>query len=321
MNNKIAVIDLGSQTFRLAIAEVGYKNIEILCSELVNVRLGEGLSATRMLSKQGIERGIVALERFKGLIEKYKVNRVKICATEALRQAKNAAIFIDAAYKIGFSIEILTGEDEAFFSAKGVCFTLQNLCGISLIADVGGGSTELILTNGIEILFSCSIGIGAVGLTEKFLHSNPWANKEFEELERYTKDILYEIKQQITHLPDAVIGVGGSATTAGAMSLKMTKYDPTLIRGRCLSALELNGLLSYLKEIRSSGKGVAIGLPPERMDIIPAGIIVFLSILSVFNLKKMTITDGGLLIGLLINSIQKEFNIDVRRQHNSSLYI
>jgi exopolyphosphatase/guanosine-5'-triphosphate,3'-diphosphate pyrophosphatase len=322
MNNKIAVIDLGSQTFRLAVAEVGYKSLEILCSELVNVRLGEGLSATGMLSAQGIGRGLLTLERFDGLIDRYKVERVRVCGTEALRRAKNASVFIDAARKIGFSIEILTGEDEAALSAAGVCSTLEGLHGISLIADVGGGSTELILINGNEILFSRSVEIGVVGLTENFLRSDdPLTDKKFDTLERYVKNILDEIKHEMTYLPSTIIGVGGSATTAGAMSLKMSEYDPMRIRGLGLTVKELDGLLSCLKKMRRQQRSTAIGLPPERVDIIPAGIAVFLSVLSVFNLQEMIITDGGLLMGLLVNSIQKEFIIDVGRQYSSSLYL
>ncbi|MGQ9813528.1 MAG: Ppx/GppA phosphatase family protein [Dissulfurimicrobium sp.] len=321
MNNKIAVLDLGSQTFRLAVAEVESKSIEILCSELVNVRLGEGLSTTGMLSAQAIERALLTLKRFGGLIERYKVERVRACGTEALRRAKNASVFIDAAHKAGFSIEILTGEDEAALSAAGVCSTLEGLHGISLIVDVGGGSTEFILINGNEILFSRSVKIGVVGLTEKFLRSDPLADKEFEMLERYVKNIFDEIKQEITYLPHTIIGAGGSATTAGAMSLKMSEYDPMRIRGLGLTVKELNGLLSCLKRMRRSERNAAVGLAPERADIIPAGIVVFLSVLSAFNIQEMIITDGGLLMGLLVNSIQKEFSIDVRCQYTSSLYL
>lgn len=321
MNNKIAVLDLGSQTFRLAIAGVGSKNLEILHSELANVRLGEGLSGTGMLSLQGIERGLLALERFGGLIERYKVERVRVCGTEALRQAKNANIFIDEAYKAGFSIEILTGEDEAALSAIGVCSTLKDVHGISLIADVGGGSTELILINGNTILFSRSVKIGAVSLTEDFLNSDPPTSKEFATLERYVKNILDHIKQGMMYHPQALIGVGGSATTAGAMLLKMTEYDPRRIRGLSMGVKNLGGLLSYIKNMQRSERSTATGLAPDRADIIPAGLAVFLSVLSVFNLKEMIITDGGLLIGLLVNSIQKEFSIDVGRQYNSSLYL
>ncbi|MGB9712350.1 MAG: Ppx/GppA phosphatase family protein [Dissulfurimicrobium sp.] len=324
MKKTIAVLDIGSQTFRMAIVDVEAGGIKIRCSERVNVRLGQGLSAAPRLSVSGIKNGVAALKRFRNLLTGYDIDRVVAYGTAALRKAENASVFIDMAKNAGFDIEILAGNEEARLSAMGVYYSLKGISNrMSLIADVGGGSTELILARGGEILFSRSLDIGAVGLSEKFFGTGVLSGEEFERLGRFVARSIHDAKRDIGHtVPEILIGTGGSATAAGAMFIKMARYEPSRIRGLVLSADGLSDLLSCLIKAKTPlEKNTILGLEPERADILPAGIAIFLSVLSTFNLKDMIITDGGLLLGLLINLVQKELGIHVEPSYTSGLYI
>ena len=321
MNRTVAVLDLGSQTFRLVIAGVKSGNIEILRSELVNVRLGEGLSTTGRLSEAGMRRGIEALFKFSKILADYKTNKIRACATAALRAANNGEIFLKEARRTGFNIEVLSGKIEAGISALGVYYSLKDLPELSLIVDAGGGSTEFVLARGKDIISASSLNIGAVSLTEMFLSPDPPGGRAFKALEQYIKNALKGIRLDISYPPMAVVGVGGSATTIGAMLLGMIRYEPVRIRGLCLCVEDLKGLLSNLENIQVDQRRTIAGLAPERADIIPAGIVIFLSVLSFFKLERMTITDGGLLFGLLMNLIQKEFRVHVEPPYTSGIYI
>ncbi|MDA8162962.1 MAG: hypothetical protein M0022_08705, partial [Desulfobacteraceae bacterium] len=236
--------------------------------------------------------------------------------------ASNREFFIDEVRRrTGFNIEVLSGEAEAAASAFGVYCSLKYMPALALIVDAGGGSTELTLTNGKDIISSISLNMGAVSLTEMFLGHGPGYGRAFELLEQYVKNALKKMAPNMLYAPKSIIGVGGSATTMGAMLLGMARYDPARIRGFCPHMKELKALLSRLKDTPLDARRAIVGLDPERADIISAGIAIFLSVLSFFKLEYMTVTDGGLLFGLLMNLMQKEFGVHAESSYTSGIYI
>lgn len=317
----IAAIDLGSQTFRLAVARIVDNRPQVLASELKNVRLGQGLAANGRLTENAIKRGIETLRDFRNVLDKFRVSDVIVCGTAALRNAANAGEFLDLAEAEGFNIKILSGDEEAFISVMGVRTTLPAISAPFLVVDVGGGSSEVVLATHSNILFNWSLNIGAVNLTEEFIRTDPPLPKELERLRFHIIQNLSDLSAKLPQSPKVIVGVGGTATTLAAMALGMEKYDPRRIRGYDLGSQELDKLWNFLTGMKIHARRSMSGLESKRADIILAGIAIFREILHITEFKELTVSDGGLLLGLLTSLIEKESDNHAEPPNTRGLYI
>lgn len=303
----IAAIDLGSQTFRLAVVKIADNSCQVLASELKNVRLAQNLYFCGRLNKSSMERGIKTLRHFLNILHKFKVSEVMICGTAALRNASNAKEFLNMANKEGFNdIKILSAEEEALISVMGVYTSLPYISSPFLVVDVGGGSSEFILATKNEILYNESLNLGAVNLTEKFIRTDPPLSKELEKLRFYINQKLSGLSVRLPQSPRVLIGVGGTATTMVAMTLKMKKYDPRRIRGYIFKSQEIDRLWNFLSAIKIDTRKSVPGLESTRADIILSGIALLRGVLNILGCKDLCVSDGGLLLGLLRSLINKE---------------
>jgi exopolyphosphatase/guanosine-5'-triphosphate,3'-diphosphate pyrophosphatase len=317
----IAAIDLGSQTFRLAVVQIVDNRPQVLASELKNVRLGQGLAANVRLTENAIKRGVETLRNFRDILDKFRVSDVIVCGTAALRNAANAGDFLDLAEAEGFNIKILSGEEEAFISLMGVRTTLPAVNAPFLFVDVGGGSSEVVLASNSNILSNWSLNIGAVNLTEEFIRTDPPLPGELEKLRFHTRQKLSYLSDEFPQSPKAVVGVGGTATTLAAMALGMEKYDPRRIRGYVLGSQELDKLWNFLTGMKIHARRSISGLDSKRADIILGGIAIFQDILHITEFKELTVSDGGLLLGLLTGLIDKESDNHAEPPNNRGLYL
>jgi len=320
-NRTVAAIDLGSQTFRLAIARVLDDGAQLLASERKNVRLGQGLAASGRLSKEAIRRGIETLRDFHKVLDRFGACSVRACGTAALRNAANSGEFLDLAETEGFHVEILSGDEEASISAMGVCATLPGIDMPFLVLDVGGGSSELVLAGSRGILYSQSLNMGAVNLTEEFLRTDPPSLEELERLGSYIRQRLSGLPARFPRSPGAIVGVGGTATTLVAIVLAMVAYEPQRIRGYTLNFRELDNLWNYLTGVKIQVRRGIAGLEPKRADIILAGIAIFREILHIIKSRELTVSDGGFLLGLLNALIEKESGNCAKLSYTRGLYI
>jgi exopolyphosphatase/guanosine-5'-triphosphate,3'-diphosphate pyrophosphatase len=317
----VAAIDLGSQTFRLAVVRILDNRPQVLASELKNVRLGQGLAANGRLTENAIKRGIETLRDFRKCLDKFRASDVRVCGTAALRNAANAGEFLDLAEAEGFNVKILSGNEEAFMSAKGVHNTLPDINDPFLVVDVGGGSSEIVLATNSNILFNWSLNIGAVNLTEEFIETDPPLPEELEKLRFHIRQKLSELSAKFSQSPKVLVGVGGTATTLVAMALGMEKYDPRRIRGYTLGPQELDKLWNLLMGMKIQARMGISGLESRRADIILAGIAIFREILHITKFKELTISDGGLLLGLLTSLIEKESDNHAELSNTRGLYL
>ncbi|HID98545.1 MAG TPA: hypothetical protein EYP57_10250 [Thermodesulfobacteriaceae bacterium] len=317
----VAAIDLGSQTFRLAIAGIRSDDIRILASELYNVRLAEGLSDTSLFSDHAIRNGIKTLRHFRRIMDRWNVTAFSICGTAAFRKASNASCFLDLAEKTGLPVNILSPEEEAALAAKGVRATLPPTDTQYLVADIGGGSSEFILADMDRILYKTSLPAGAVNLTEQFPFSDPPEENEIEKLESSIQQIVEPVCMALPGRPGKLIGVGGTATTLAALILKMETYDPFQIRGFRISCQKLDMLWHTLKSLTVDQRKKLPGLESRRADIIMAGFAIFKKTIEILRFKELTVSDGGLLLGLLIDIIEKEFFYHAQLPDTGSLYL
>ncbi len=322
-NNKIiAALDLGSQTFRLAVAVCSNKGVEVKGSWLENVRLGQGLSATGQIGTEAFQRGLSALQKFKRII-KDTVNSpknppiIKAVGTAALRRAENADLFVKKALEIGIDIDILSERQEAVLTATGVLSTLEEISkdqGTNnkpiFIIDAGGGSTEISVCSSSGIIQWTSIEIGAVRLTEDYFKDSP-SPPSPQNLRKMTERVRHELDRALdeTLYPPGsgiLVGSGGTATTVAAMELGMESYTPWKIRGMRIPSERLEQWIIRLSQMTKSQKDSICGLEPERSDIILSGIVIIYQALKKLGLPELVVSDGGLLLGLLTSTIKKE---------------
>ncbi len=296
---RIAAIDLGTQTFRMIIAEAGSGALEILAHLRENVRLGQGLRLTGRIQPESMERGIAALKIFRRAVADYGVRHVRVCGTQALRLADNSQEFLEQVENLGFHVQVLTGRDEAAISMEGVKATLPHLKYPVAVMDIGGGSSEFILAQRDGMRYIQSFNIGAVTLTEQFITSYPPDDKELKSLVSRVELRFAPLRSEISPLPEEVVAVGGTATTLAAIHLGMTRYDPLRVRGLIFTLKQLRDLWDRLSTMGRGELSKIKGLEPERADIILAGTALVIGAMQSLNAESITISDGGLLLGLL----------------------
>ncbi len=187
-----ASLDLGTNTFRLLIAEITDSNaISPILVKSEITRLGEGLKKNASIQPQATKRSLKVLEDFSTIIDYYKVEKVFAVTTSAAREAKNGQDFINQIYKrTGIQARILTGTEEAELTLKGVFSVVDRTQSRNLVFDIGGGSTEFILTEGISPIKTTSISLGVLHLLENLITSDPPALRELTYLRKYINNSL-----------------------------------------------------------------------------------------------------------------------------------
>ncbi len=317
-----AAVDIGTQTFRLAVACLSKHGISLKKSKLVNVRLGEGLSENGgRIVNTAMARAEDALHDFSKTIEKFSPCQVYAVATAAMRQAPNAHRLLNLAERLAIPLEIIDWKKEAAFSWKGVNYALGRLAEPSLVVDIGGGSTEFLLAKGNKILYCNSFNKGAVNLTNKIKPSDPPTTKQKRILMKEAASLVLRVKEQLPLEPQKLVGVGGTATTLAAMDLKLDKYDPAKIRGYHLALQSLEKMWNDMNQETVMQRAMRPGLESHRADIILAGTALMIEIMMGLNKKEIVVSDGGLLLGILITMIEREYPEHVKSPNTHSLYL
>lgn len=296
MDLKAAAIDIGTNSCRLLIGEKNSNNsFNILVREVEITRLGEGVDENKNLNKSAVKRVEAALKKYKNIIEKYEVEKVRIIGTSALRDVNNSDLLAESIEKMGFELEIISGEEEAELNYLGAS---SNLEANFLLIDIGGGSTEFIWANQNKINFK-SLDIGCVRLTERFIDSpaKKVSAKEIENIKKYVENLLkssLKLKQNFR-----IKGVGGTITTLAAIKLELTEYLSEKIENLEITKIELEQIISKLTELKLEKRAMIKGLQAKRADIIVAGLIILNSILDYFGSENLVVSDQDLLYGLL----------------------
>ena len=318
----VAALDLGTQTFRMVLACLEGDRITVLESLRRGTRLG------RLLSDGPREGGnrkrlLDTLEDFGRILEGREIAKFRACGTAAFRRLprNRNTLFHEMEEALGRSIDIIDGREEARLTLKGVEATLPGIPRPFLLVDIGGGSTELLLRQRDGIAFNRSVGTGAASLTEKFIRSDPPSAEEILRMKCVIEKILHETVQGISPVPCAMVFAGGTATTAAAMLQGLGVYDPARIRGYAIDRGRLKTLFRTLVALNDSGRRKLPGLEPSRSDIILAGLAVMERVCALFPAGKIYVSDGGLLLGILIDLAKKELQENAQPPHTGSLYV
>lgn len=283
---KIAVIDLGTNTFNLLIAEVNSINhYRILYSTKAAVQLGKGGITKKIITPDAIDRGVATIGSYLQRISTYNVDKVYAYATSAVRSAKNGNEFTDRIKnEFNLDINVISGEKEAELTYYGVKLGVNLKEEISLIMDIGGGSTEFIICNKYQIFWKKSFEVGAARVLEAFQPSDPITPQEVKNIEAYFNQELEELFQAIDqYKATTLIGSSGSFDTfAEVIAHKF--YEPSIVEGITEYSFNMadyynihEQLINTTREERLNTKG----LLPMRVDM-----IVIASIFTNFILTK-----------------------------------
>jgi exopolyphosphatase/guanosine-5'-triphosphate,3'-diphosphate pyrophosphatase len=289
---RTAVIDIGTNTLLLlVIDEHGHRLVD-LCRF---GRLGKGLDASGRLAEESIANSLEICREYRRVMDDQGVAAPKVIGTQALREAKNAADFVKPAEQLlGGTIEVIGGAREAELAFTSVARTFSELAGTPyVVVDVGGGSTELIATDGTRVISAKSIPIGAVRLAERHLAHDPARPEELRALEA---DIDRQLPPLLARVP--VIGTAGTATTMAAVKLALEAYDSDAVTGLRLSPAAVGEQYARLAAMTTAERRALAGMEPQRADVIVAGIAIYARVLARVDAPVMIVCDRGIRWGI-----------------------
>ena len=289
-----AVIDIGTNTLLLLIVDDQLHRVVDLCRF---GRLGKGLDASGNLAPESIAKSIEICREYRRVMDEHGVKTPAVIATQALREAKNAREFVAPAEEIlGAKIEIIAGAREAELAFTSVAQAFPDLAGTPyVVVDVGGGSTEFIVTDGTKVVSAVSVPIGAVRLTERHLKHDPPAHGEILELEA---DIDRHLAQLALPVGVPLIGTAGTATTMAAVALPPATYDPDKATGLRLTPERGAELRDTMLAASTAERRATAGVEPQRADVIAAGIAIYARALARVHAPVMITCDRGIRWGL-----------------------
>jgi len=315
----VASIDIGTNTLRLFIAEREEDGtLKPVCYVRVVARLGGGYTDEAGIAGVAAERALKALEGFRGVIDKHNARLERAVATSVVRRAVNKLWFIgEARRRAAIDIEVIDGTEEAALSVAGVNSVIRTDKPVSLIVDIGGGSTEFIVVEDGVILYSESLEMGVVHLSEDYQRSDPPTRGELSGMENEIRVSIEGLKKSIresglNHLEDSVfdtvefIGTAGTFTTIAAIDLELETYDSARINNHDVDRLTLQALYARISGLSLNDRKYILSLENGREDLIIPGILIVLSVMYVFGFLTVKVSDAGLLEGLLLTARQRE---------------
>ena len=312
----MAAVDLGSNSFHLAIARLDHGVIRVTESLSEKVQLAAGLDADGNLNEAAQERGLACLSRFAQQLHGVEPKRMRIVATNALRVAKNARDFVRKAEAIlNHPIEIIAGREEARLIYVGVSQTLAS-DGKRLVVDIGGGSTEFIIGNGIQPLLTESLHMGCVSFTQRFF---PDGHISAKALDRAITAAMQEISGiQVAYEDLGWDGAVGSSGTIKAVRTVVQQLGWASTDGR-ITADSIAKLRERLLQSRDVRDIDLPGLKEDRRLIMPAGFAIVSAIFEAFKLDTLDYSDGALREGVLHDLLGRFQQGDIRDYTVSSL--
>lgn len=284
---RVGVVDLGTNSTRLLVADVEDGAVREVERQLTITRLGEGVDERGILLPTALARVRNALGGYRRVLEEAGAERTLAIATSAVRDAENGEAFLgEIEWSYGFETRLLSGDEEARLTFRGVSDNSE-LPTETLVIDVGGGSTEL-----VQAAWHESLDLGCVRLTERFLHWDPPAAGELDACRAHIRTLLPTEPE-----PTSAIGVAGTVTTLAVLSLGLDEEDPALVHGHTMTTdwietetEELSALtVSELRDVR--------GMHPDRAPVIVAGAVVVTEVLRHFGLAELTVSERDLMHG------------------------
>ncbi len=297
----LAAIDVGSNTVRMLIGEVIDGKVRPHLYRRKITRLKGGQSEVG-LAPDAMERTLSALQDFLQVASGFNPGELRIVGTEALRSAGNGTQFTESVLQsLGVSLEIISGQKEADLSTSGVLSAIDPLPVHSVVIDIGGGSTEFILSGPNGILFSTSSPLGAIRLAEMPIEQQ--TNFIDQQVDIIKQKLENNQLFELTRSPSTpIIGTAGTITTVAAIDMEMADYDWRRVNNYRVSAGRIHHLLEQLTLLGPTEREAVVGMEKGRGDLIVPGIKTLQALMSLTAKNSLIISDFGLLEGLLIET-------------------
>jgi len=303
----LAAVDLGSNSFRLQIARVEGDQLYMLDGLRESVRLAAGLTPDKYLDAEAQQRALVTLGHFAERLRGLPRQAVRVVGTNSLRVAKNAGAFIPQAERtLGFPIEVIAGLEEARLIYLGVAHGLPPDSDNRLVVDIGGGSTELIIGNGLTPLKLESLYMGCVSFSSRFFADGKLTKQNFKQAELAARSELQTIAADFKGQWQKALGSSGTAKTLSEI-LELNGYNKT--------GITRDGLEKLRAELISAGevrKLTMLGLRPDRMPVLPGGFAIMYAAFCELEIEQMQPALGALREGVLYDLWGRFHDNDMR---------
>lgn len=306
---RIASIDIGTNTFRLLVSETdGNGSLKKLYVSREITRLGEGLTPEKMfINPEAMARALKALSGFSLKLKEYGVGKLRAVATSAVRESLNGRDFVrKVGEETGIPVDVISGDEEARLTVKGVLNNVSFDTPGCLIFDIGGGSTEYVYVYDGKIMNIASTGLGVVRLTEKYVADENDTEADMAALDAHIESVITEALPSFPQGGDetlTLIGTAGTPTTLAAMELRLAAYDPVLVNNYVLTREKIERTLKTVLSLPRADRTKIPGLEKGREDLIVSGTAVVLKTMERFMSGRMAVSDAGLLEGIAYSMV------------------
>jgi exopolyphosphatase / guanosine-5'-triphosphate,3'-diphosphate pyrophosphatase len=298
---RVAVLDIGSNSTRLLIAEVDTASgsVEELLRRSRVTRLGDGVDAGGSLSEQAIDRVIATLADYRTAIDAHECVANMAVLTSAVRDAANGASFAARVREdFGFDARVLSGDEEAQLTFLGAMSGRAATSEPTVVIDIGGGSTEFVIGLGRRAGFHISLSAGVVRMSERHIHSDPPRSEELQHLALDVRGVFLEdLPPEERAAATRGIAVAGTATSAASIDQELDPYDPSRVHGYRLTLATVEMLLARIAEMSEAQRREIVGLDPNRAPTIVAGLILLSEALRAFELEEVEVSEHDILHG------------------------
>jgi exopolyphosphatase/guanosine-5'-triphosphate,3'-diphosphate pyrophosphatase len=305
---RVAVVDIGTNSTRLLIADVDDSRVEELDRRTRVTRLGEGVDRSGELGEEPIRRVLATLDAYHEAIEANECDARIAVLTSAVRDARNGAEFTEQVRsRYGLDARTIDGDEEARLSFLGATIGRDRSHGEPvLVIDIGGGSTELVVGAGGELSFHVSTEAGVVRQTERHLASDPPRPEELQALGMEVREIIDgAVPASVRSAARTAIAVAGTATSCAAILQELDPYDPERVHGYILELGECELLLARLAAMPLADRRNVVGLHPDRAPTIVAGIAILIEVLRAFGLDEAEVSEHDILWGAALDRAQR----------------
>jgi len=302
---RLAAIDIGSNSIRMVVAEVEPDGLyRVLDEEREMARLGTGLYRTGRLSAAAVERALAALGRMKAIVDGFQVAELRCIATAAVREASNGLAFrreVQRRYKM--RVETISAEEEAQLAFQSAARHFDLASRPVAIVDIGGGSLEVVLAAGAAIEQTVSLPLGAVRLTEEYGGSDPLRPRHWRRLKKGIRRVLKAQLGEPPFRPEVLIGSGGTFTNLAEMIMADREGETAPAHGYAIARGDLDALVDRLREMPLALRREMPGLNPKRADIIVAGAAAVSRLARWLDVREILVNERGIRDGLLLAMI------------------
>jgi exopolyphosphatase / guanosine-5'-triphosphate,3'-diphosphate pyrophosphatase len=301
---RAAGIDCGTNSVRLLIADPADGGLTDVVREMRVVRLGEGVDRTGRIAPAALERTRVALADYAAAIRAYGAERVRMVATSATRDAQNRSEFVAMVREVlGVDPEVISGDEEAALSFAGAANVLDFGAGDVLVADIGGGSTELVRGNRARPeLRAHSMDVGCVRMTERHLHDDPPTPAQIEATIADLRAAIEAARADVALDPPVTfVGVAGTVTTIAAIALGLDRYDPDAIHGSRITVAQVDEVTERLLHMTHEQRAALPVMHPGRVDVIGGGALVLRTLMEQIGTDAVIASEHDILDGIVLS--------------------